>query len=79
MIPQSIALTITPLGQPPVMKAKKKIIVYDLYVFTQPLCYGQDVTQGQFLKLSTESVRQWPRRPGFNPRLSHTKDFKNGT
>ena len=25
------------------------------------------------------SVRQWPGRPGFNPRSSHTKDFKNGT
>ena len=25
------------------------------------------------------SVRQWPGRPGFNPRLSHTKDSKNGT
>ena len=22
------------------------------------------------------SVRQWPGRPGFNPRSSHTKDFK---
>ena len=22
------------------------------------------------------SVRQWSGRPGFNPRLSHTKDFK---
>ena len=21
----------------------------------------------------------WPGRPGFNPRSSHTKDFKNGT
>ena len=25
------------------------------------------------------SVRQWPWRPGFNPRSSHTKDSKNGT
>ena len=25
------------------------------------------------------SVRQWFIRPGFNPRSSHTKDFKNGT
>ena len=25
------------------------------------------------------SVRQWPGRPGFNPRSSHTEDFKNGT
>ena len=24
-------------------------------------------------------IPQWPRKPGFNPRLSHTKDFKNGT
>ena len=24
-------------------------------------------------------IRQWPGRPGFNPRSSHTKDFKNGT
>ena len=24
-------------------------------------------------------VLQWPGRPGFNPRSSHTKDFKNGT
>ena len=24
-------------------------------------------------------VRQWSGRPGFNPRSSHTKDFKNGT
>ena len=22
---------------------------------------------------------RWPGRPGFNPRSSHTKDFKNGT
>ena len=22
------------------------------------------------------NVRQWPRRPGFNPRSSHTKDYK---
>ena len=21
----------------------------------------------------------WPRKPGFNPRSSHTKDLKNGT
>ena len=21
---------------------------------------------------------KWPRRPGFNPRLNHTKDLKNG-
>ena len=25
------------------------------------------------------SVCQWSGRPGFNPRLRHTKDFKNGT
>ena len=25
------------------------------------------------------SVRQWSGRPGFNPRSSYTKDFKNGT
>ena len=25
------------------------------------------------------SVLQWPGRLGFNPRSSHTKDFKNGT
>ena len=25
---------------------------------------------------SGKSVRQWSRRPGFNPRLSHTTDFK---
>ena len=25
------------------------------------------------------SVHQWPGRPGFNPRSSHTKDSKNGT
>ena len=29
--------------------------------------------------LLPQSVRQWPGRPGFNPRSSHTKDFKNGT
>ena len=28
---------------------------------------------------SGQSVRQWSGRPGFNPRSSHTKDFKNGT
>ena len=27
----------------------------------------------------SESVRQWPGRPGFNPTSSHTKDSKNGT
>ena len=25
------------------------------------------------------SVRQWSGRPGFNPELCYTKDFKNGT
>ena len=25
------------------------------------------------------TVRQWPGRPGFNLRSSHTKDSKNGT
>ena len=25
------------------------------------------------------SVRQWSGRPGFNSRLRHAKDFKNGT
>ena len=42
--------------------------MYDitLYVFIQPLCHQQDVTQGQFLS----SVCQWS---------SHTKDSKNGT
>ena len=29
--------------------------------------------------VSGQSVPQWPRRPGFNPRLHHTKDFKNGS
>ena len=28
---------------------------------------------------SEYSVRQRSRRPGFNPRSRHTKDFKNGT
>ena len=28
---------------------------------------------------SSLSVCQWPGRPEFNPRLSHTKDSKNGT
>ena len=28
---------------------------------------------------SGKSIRQWPRRPGFNPRSPHTKGFKNGT
>ena len=27
----------------------------------------------------TKSVHQWSGRPGFNSRLSHTKDSKNGT
>ena len=26
-----------------------------------------------------KSVRQWPGRPGLNPRSSHTKDSKNDT
>ena len=25
------------------------------------------------------SIHQWSGRPGFNPSLGHTKDFKNGT
>ena len=25
------------------------------------------------------ALGEWPGRPGFNPRLSHTKDSKNGT
>ena len=25
------------------------------------------------------SARQWPEKPGFNPRSSHTKDSKNST
>ena len=28
---------------------------------------------------SGQNVHQWSRRPGFNPMLHHTKDFKNGT
>ena len=24
-------------------------------------------------------IRQWPGRPGFNPKWSHNKNFKNGT
>ena len=28
------------------------------------------------LYVSVGSVRQWSKRPGFNPRSSHTKDFK---
>ena len=24
-------------------------------------------------------IRQWPRRPRFNPRSSHAKDSKNGS
>ena len=28
------------------------------------------------IQLSVTSVRQWPGRPGFNPRSSHTKDSK---
>ena len=30
-------------------------------------------------RTSLNTVRQWSRRPGFNPRSCHTKDFKNGT
>ena len=26
-----------------------------------------------------KSIRQWPGKPGFNPRLTHTKISKNGT
>ena len=33
----------------------------------------------QTTQFSVSSVRQWPGKPGFNPRSSHTKDFKNGT
>ena len=31
------------------------------------------------LNNKASSVRQWPGRPGFNPRSRHAKDFKNGT
>ena len=30
-------------------------------------------------KIRVDSLRQWLGRPGFNPRSSHTKDFKNGS
>ena len=32
-----------------------------------------------YIYIYKKGVRQWPGRPGFNPRSSHTKDFKNGT
>ena len=33
----------------------------------------------QYIYTGPLSVHQWPRRPGFNPRSSHTKISKNGT
>ena len=32
-----------------------------------------------YVHVYIHSVHQWSGIPGFNPRLSHTKDFKNGT
>ena len=38
---------------------------YYVHFWTNILCKGMN-----------SLVRQWPGRPGFNPRLSHTKDSK---
>ena len=46
-----------------------------LYI-KQKVFFSQTVS---VTKNMPKSVRQWPGRPGFNPRSSHTKDFKNGT
>ena len=69
---------------------KKKFLA--LYTVDKRLClvFGEEkiIDSWSFLFLLThiglnlpddgESVRQWPGRPGFNPRSSHTKDSKNG-
>ena len=42
-------------------------------------CQQYLIYLGMEIKFGYKIVRQWPGRPGFNTRLSHTKDSKNGT
>ena len=50
--------------------------IYSAYAHVSQLIVLQ--TSDCPIYIST-SVRQWSRRPGFNPRSRHTRDFKNGT
>ena len=52
------------------------IYIYDIYIYHIYIyiyIYASDI--GVMVRV----LLQWPGRPGFNPRSSHTKDFKNGT
>ena len=52
----------------PVQKSPRKKFLYSNRYLYWPDYYNPMTT-----------IRQWSGRPGLNPRLSHTKDFKNGT
>ena len=39
----------------------------------------QNIIETDIIRCYLLNGRQWARRPGFNPKLRHTKDFKNGT
>ena len=52
------------------------MICFKLYA--SPLITASSTFLCNFM-LSGLSVRQWSGRPGFDPRSSHTKDFKNST
>ena len=69
-----------------VMMINIKIIFTLLFFFLMLYSiYGQVIKMRGFRCHLTghwhngSSVRQWPERPGFNPRLRPTKDLKNGT
>ena len=40
--------------------------------------YMKNNTWLHLIVYGSRHIRQWPGRPGFNPRSRHTKDSKNG-
>ena len=47
--------------------------------FGQDICIGQDICMDRASGLMSKVFPNGPGDSGFNPRLSHTKDSKNGT
>ena len=68
--PMSSEVLISSNNMLPKRKRKKgpKIPQYEQY------SYPQNQNMQQYIELNEWIVRQWPGKPGFNSRSSHTKD-----
>ena len=57
-------------------RIQKKICRHKMSIMFNEICIYIYI---YIILLKMVNVRQWSGRPGFNPRLSHTKDSENGT